>query len=155
MSGTQWLIAFHVLAAFLMVAGALVAGLLHLAAVRRERPSEVALLLGLTRVGVVATGLGAIAALGLGIWLAEHVGYGLKPGWISASLVLWVASGVLGGAGGGPLRRTRELAERLAAEGDAPSEELRARLASPLPVVLNWGSFLAVLAILGLMIWKP
>jgi uncharacterized membrane protein len=49
----------------------------------------------------------------------------------------------------------RELAERLAAEGDAPSAELAARLRDPVWLALSWGSGVAVIAILALMIWKP
>jgi hypothetical protein len=61
----------------------------------------------------------------------------------------------LGGAGGGRDKRTRELAEQLAAGGDQPSAELRARLRDPLTLALSWGSGIVVIAILALMIWKP
>src|SRR5581483_3533488 len=52
-------------------------------------------------------------------------------------------------------RRPRHQAERLATEGDEPSRELSRALADPIALLLNYGSFLAALAILALMIWKP
>ena len=61
----------------------------------------------------------------------------------------------LGGIGGGREKKTRELAERLAAEGDAPSAELTARLRDPVWLALSWGSGIVILVILALMIWKP
>jgi hypothetical protein len=143
---TQWLIGFHVVGAFLFVSGAVAVGALHALAVRRERPSEIAFLLGLTRSAVVVVGIGALVTLALGAW---------NDGWISAALALWLASVVLGGIGGRSARHARYLAERLAAEGDQPSEELRRRLADPVARTLNYGSFLAVVAVLALMVWKP
>jgi len=152
---TQWLIGFHVVGAFLFVSGAVAVGALHALAVRRERPSEIAFLLGLTRSAVAVVGVGALLTLALGAWLVHHEGFAWSDGWISAALVLWLASVVLGGIGGRSARHARYLAERLAAEGDQPSDELRRRLADPLAQALNYGSFLAVVAVLALMIWKP
>lgn len=155
MSTFQWLLALHVLSAFLMLAGGVVAGALHTAALRRERPSEIATLLGLTRGGVVLAGLGSLGALGFGMGLTSHLGLSMGAGWLSAALGLWIASAVLGGAGGRPMRHARQLAERLAAEGDLPSPELRAKVAAPVPLALNWASGVLTVAILVVMIWKP
>jgi uncharacterized membrane protein len=155
MTTVQWLLGFHVVGAFLFVSGAVAVGLLHWAAVRRERPSEIAFLLGLTRWAVLAVGIGALAALGFGASLVHRVGFSFGDAWISASLALWVASVLLGGVGGRSARHARYLAVRLAADGDGPSDELRQTLASPVAHALNYGSFLLLLAILALMIWKP
>jgi uncharacterized membrane protein len=157
LSRYEWLLFVHVLGAFAFLGGAVLAGALSLAALRRERPSEIALLLGLTRVAVVAVGIGSLVTLGIGLWLVGEApfGYGYGDGWIVAALVLWVASGALGGAGGRRDRKTRELAERLAAEGDAPSAELHARLRDPVSLTLSYTSGLLVVAILALMVWKP
>jgi len=148
----QWLLTLHVLGAFLFVSGAVAAGVLHLAAMRRERPSEVALLLGLTRTGVAVNGIGALVSLGLGIWLVDYLpSYDIGDTWIAASLALWVASGIPATIGGRSLRHAR----RLAADGDAPSAQLRRLVADPVALFLNYLSLAMVLAILGLMIWKP
>ena len=59
---------FHLLGALLFVAGIVLAGVAFETARRRERPAEVALLLGLTRLGVllvVSGGLLCIAGVGL------------------------------------------------------------------------------------------
>jgi uncharacterized membrane protein len=152
---THVLLFFHLLGAFCFFAGAAVAGTLQLAALRRERPSEILALLRLTRAGVALVGLGALLTLGFGIALAEHEGIGLSPTWIQAALGLWVASMALGGYGGRTARHARYLAGRLAAEGDAPSEELRALVAARGPLWASYASGLLLLAILGLMVWRP
>jgi len=95
----DWLLLVHILGAFLFLSGSIVAGVLALAAMRRVVPSEVALLLRLTRPVVVFVGVGSLVALGLGIWLAEYVGYGLGEGWVIAAIVLWALSGALAGPG--------------------------------------------------------
>jgi len=152
----QWLLGLHVLGAFLFVSGAVLAGLLQLTAMRRERPSEIALLLRLTRVGVVTVAVGALVTLALGIWLTDELaGVSASDGWIVASLVLWAVSLALGGVGGRAARHARYEAERLAAQGDRPSPELNRLLADPAAFALNYGSLAAALAVLGLMIWKP
>jgi uncharacterized membrane protein len=151
----QWLIGFHVVGAFLFVSGAVAVGALHALATRREKPSEVAFLLALTRPAVAVVGAGALLTLGLGAWLVDEEGQDWEDGWISAALLLWVAAVVLGAIGGRSARHARYLAERLAAEGDRPSEDLRRALADPIAQALNYGSFLAVVAVLALMIWKP
>jgi uncharacterized membrane protein len=151
----QWLIGFHVVGAFLFVSGAVAVGVLHALATRRERPSEVAFLLGLTRPAVAVVGIGAWLTLGLGAWLVHHDGFDWGAGWISAAFVLWLVAVVLGGIGGRSARHTRYFAEQLADEGDDPSAELHRKLTDPVARVLNYGSFLAVLAVLALMVWKP
>lgn len=155
MNRYEWLLFLHVTGAFLLLGGAVVAGVFNVAALRRERPSEIALLLGLTRWAVIAISAGLLITLGFGLWLVHNVGYGWGDAWVIASLVLWVVSGFLGDRGGRLQRETRALAERLAAGGDAPNAELRARLRDPVALALSWSSGLAALAILGLMIWKP
>jgi len=152
---TDTLLFFHLLGAFCFFAGAAVAGTLQLAAIRRERPSEILAFLRLTRAGVALVGIGALLTLGFGIALAEHYGIGFSPAWIQASLGLWAASMALGGYGGRTARHARYLAERLAAEGDAPSAELRALVAARGPLWASYASGLLLLAILGLMVWKP
>jgi uncharacterized membrane protein len=152
---THVLLFFHLLGAVSFFAGAAVVGTLQHAAIRRERPSEVYALLRLAPVGAALVGLGALLTLGFGIALAEHEGLGFSRTWIQAALALWVASMALGGYGGRTARHARRLAERLAAEDDAPSRELRALVAAPIPLGASYASGLMLLAILALMVWKP
>jgi uncharacterized membrane protein len=122
---------------------------------QRERPSEVALLLRLVRPIVVLVGVGSIVALALGIWLAEYVGNGIGQGWVIAAIVLSAVSGALAGPAGKEMRHTREFAERLAEDGDRPSDELRLAVRNPRPLVMNVTAFVLLVAILVLMVWKP
>src|SRR5207248_3849937 len=94
-------------------------------------------------------------ALGFGLWLVADLDFvKWSDGWVIAAVILWFVANALGTNGGRRDRRTRELAERLAAEGDQPSPELRASLRDPLSLALSWGSGLVVIAVLVLMIWK-
>ena len=155
MAKYDWLLLFHILGAFLIFSGSLVAGLLHLAAMRRERPSEIGLLLGLIRPAVVAIGVGAVLTLAIGLWLVHDAGYGYGEAWVIAAIVLWVVGNALGGRGGRPLGEAGKLARRLAAEGDQPNEELRLAVADRRLLVLNYLSMASLVAILVLMVWKP
>jgi uncharacterized membrane protein len=152
----EWLLVFHMTGAFLVLGGAVYAGILNAAAMRRERPSEVVVLYRLVQIAVRAISVGMVLTLVFGLWLIgdeELVKW--SDTWVILALIGWVLANALGGAGGRREKVTRQLAERLAADGDAPSSELRARMRDPLTIALSWGSGVIVIAILALMIWKP
>jgi len=151
----HWLLFLHVTGAGVFVAGAVVAGAAQIAALQRERPSEIAILLRFARYGVALAGVGSLAALGFGIWLVSYIGYGFGQAWISASIALWVLSQALGGIGGRTARHARERAEALAAAGDAPDPELTDLVSHRPSLLLSYASSGAIVAILVLMIWKP
>jgi uncharacterized membrane protein len=136
-------------------AGGAVVGVLQLKAIRQERPSQVYAFLRRAPFGAALVGTGALLTLGFGIALAEHKGIGLSPAWIQASLGLWVAAMVLGAFGGRTARQARHLAKELVAEGDAPSPELCALVAARGPLYASYASFVLLLAIVVLMVWKP
>jgi uncharacterized membrane protein len=146
---------FHLLGALLFVAGIVVAGVAFEAARRRDRPDEIALLLGLTRVGVALVGIGALLVLGFGLWLVHLGGFGYGAGWIDAALVLYVLALGLGALGGQRPKRARRLASELAAAGAPASPELRALLADRRSLAANYAASVAVLAILALMVFRP
>jgi uncharacterized membrane protein len=153
----DWLLFLHVTGAFLFLGGSIVAAVLNNVAQRRERPSEIAVLLRSTRVAVIAISVGVPMLFIFGLWLvsAAPYDYGYGQAWVIAAVVLFVLTNAIGGMVGNREKATRVLAERLAAEGDAPSTELRARLRDPKGLALVWTSFLLTVAILVLMIWKP
>ena len=152
----QWLLVFHMAGAFLLLGGAVFSGILNIAALRRERPSEIAVLYRLIRLAVAAISAGILLTLVFGLWLVADLDYiKWSDTWVILALIGWVLANALGGAGGRREKETRLLAERLAAEGDTPSSELRAQMRDPLTLALSWGSGLVVIAILALMIWKP
>ncbi|HSL64715.1 MAG TPA: DUF2269 family protein [Gaiellaceae bacterium] len=150
----EWLLLVHVAGAIAFFAGMAVAAAGLLAARRRERPAEVELLLGLTRWGVLLVAVGTVLVLVFGAWLVEEGNWGWD-GWVAWALALLVLSALLGGAGGRAPKRARLLAERLAREGDAPSEELRRLLRDPAAAWLNAGAAAAAVAVLALMVLKP
>ncbi len=155
MSKYDWLLFLHVTGAFLLLGGGVVAGALNLAALRRDRPSEILVLFGLIRIAVVAIIAGTVLAFVFGLWLVNEVGYGYGDGWIVAAIVLLILGNAIGGFAGSRDARTAKFAEELVAQGDAPSAELRARVRDPLTLVCNYGSGLILVAVLALMIWKP
>ena len=155
MDKTHWLLMLHIASAFCLVGGSVAAGILNVLAIRAERPGEAAHLLRLIRVALPVIYIGVLGTLGFGIWLWHDKGYGIGEGWIWASLVLWVVLNALGGIGGRHQQRARALAERLAGEGDTPSDELRALLRDTKGLVVSNAAGVATLAILVLMIWKP
>jgi uncharacterized membrane protein len=152
----QWLIFLHVTGAFLVLGGATFGGILNFFALRRERPSDVVVLYRMVSVAVRAISLGMVVTLAFGLWLvADEEVVKWSDTWVILALIGWVLANAMGGMGGRREKETRELAQRLAAEGDAPSVELRARMRDPLALALSWGSGVVVIGILALMIWKP
>jgi uncharacterized membrane protein len=152
----QWLLVFHVTGAFLLLGGAVFAGILNVAALRRERPSEIVVLYRLVRIAVSSISIGMLLTLVFGLWLVADLDYAKwSDAWVIVALVLWVVANALGGIGGRREKATRRLAEQLAAEGDASSPQLRAQMRDPLTLTLSWGSSVVVVAILVIMIWKP
>jgi uncharacterized membrane protein len=125
------------------------------AARRREDPAEIALLLGLARVGVLLVLAGATLVLAFGLWLVDIEGIGYDAGWVGGALALYVVALVLGAIGGRAPRQARLLAARLGAEGRPAEPQLRALLDDRLAAAANYASAAAVLAILVLMVFKP
>ncbi len=146
---------FHLLGALLFVSGIILAGVAFEVARRRERPSEIALLLGVTRIGVMLVGVGALLALAFGVWLVhlEHLSYG--AGWISTSIALCIVVLGLGAAGGRRPKQARHLATKLAAECAPASPGLRSLLNDRVSLAANYSSGMLVLAIVALMVFKP
>lgn len=145
----------HLLGVLLFAAGIVVAGVAFEAARRRERPAEIALLLGLTRAGVLLVALGTLLLLGFGIWLVDLSRWGFGAGWVQASLGLFALAMLLGGLGGQRPKQARRRAARLAEQGLPADAELRALLEHPLSLAANYASSALVLAVLALMVFKP
>jgi len=145
----------HLVGAFLFIGGVTVAGIAFEAARGRARPDEIALLLGVTRIGVVFVGLGGLVLLAFGLWLVEleHLSYGAV--WIVAALALFVATCALGAFGGRRPKQARLLATRLAREGREATPELRALLDDRSSRIANYLSALLLLVMLALMVFRP
>jgi uncharacterized membrane protein len=153
----DWLLFLHITGAFLFAGGIVVAGVLSVAAQLRTRPSEIAVLLGLIRFAVIAIGIGSLLTLVFGLWLVSEAPWGYTYGqaWVVAAIALWVVGNAMGAQGGKRERKTQELAAKLAADGDTPSEELQARMRDPLSMFLSYGSGVLIVVVVVLMVWKP
>jgi len=147
-------LAVHIFGALIFFGGALLAGIVFETARRRDRPSEIALLLGLTRIGALIVVAGAALVVGAGLWLAGEVDQ-FGEAWLLTSLGLFVAALVLGALGGQRPKHARLVATRLADDGDQMTPELRRLLDDPPSRIANYGSSLLVVVILLLMIWQP
>jgi uncharacterized membrane protein len=154
-AGEDWALFFHLLGAFLFVSGVIVAGAAFEGARRRSRPNEIALLLGLSRIGVLLVALGALLVLPFGLWLVHLGRWGYGAAWVDAALALFVAVCILGAHGGRQPKRARLLAEQLAREGAAESGELRAFLDDRVALALNYVAAVLLVAIIVLMVFKP
>jgi uncharacterized membrane protein len=154
-SAAEWALFFHLLGGFLLIAGVIVAGVAFEAARRRRRPSEIALLLGLTRIGVLLVALGAVIVLAFGLWLVQLDRFGYGAGWVVAALALFGIVILLGGVGGQSPKRARKLAARLAREDDVESDELRSLLDDRLARTVNYLSAALLVVIVVLMVFKP
>jgi uncharacterized membrane protein len=146
---------FHLLGAFVLVAGIAVAGVAHAAARRRERPDEIALLLGLARAAVVLVAAGTAAVVVFGLWLVDVSDHGLDEPWLIAALALLAAALGLGAAGGRRPRQARVLATRLRDAGGHPTPELRRLLDDRPSAAANYLAAVAITAIIALMVWQP
>lgn len=146
---------FHVVGVLLFVSGIVLAGVPFEVARRRSDPAEIALILSLTRIGVLLVGAGTIIVLGFGLWLVHLGRFGYSAGWVEAALVLFAVALVLGGIGGRRPKQARRRAVRLAVEQAPVDGELRRLLDDPLSRGVNYASAIAVLGILCLMVFKP
>jgi len=146
---------FHLLGGFSLIAGMIVAGVAFETARRRDTPGEIALLLGLSRIGVLLVAVGTLLVFGFGLWLVHLGNWGYGAGWVDAAIGLLAVTIVLGAVGGQRPKRARVLATQLAVEGAPTSAELRALLDDRPTLAANYLSALLLVAIIGLMVFKP
>jgi uncharacterized membrane protein len=145
----------HLLGALTFVAGIALAGVAFEAARRRPEPAEVALLLSITRLGVLLVAVGTVLIGAFGLWLVHLGRWGYGAAWVDASIGLFLAALLLGGLGGQRPKQARRLAARLAEQREPISGELRALLDDPISRLENYASLALVLAIVVLMVFKP
>ncbi len=153
----DWLLVFHVLAAFALVA-ALVLLWVIVVAIRRVDTPDATLRLGPpVKVGGAVIGVGAIGTIVFGIWLAIVLDrYEVWNGWLIAAIVLWVIAAEVGRRTGQEYERGMEKARELTTAGQTEaSAELGALNRTSRGVVLHMLASVAVLLILIDMIWKP
>ena len=151
----EWALFLHMVGVLLFVGASTAVTTLRLLAIGRAQPSQSALLLRAVRPLVPLVGLGLALTVAAGAWLAHELQVGYGAGWLRWTYLLlgWLV--VVGALAGRLDRRTRELAERVAAAGDEPSPELDRRLRDPVALTLDASMLAATLAIVALMVWQP
>ena len=145
----------HILGALTFAAGIAVAGVGFEAARRRRQPAEIALLLSITRIGVILVAVGTLLVAVFGLWLVHLGSWGYGSGWVDTSIALYVGALALGGFGGQRPKQARRLATELAEQRTPADSELRALLDDPISRGANYGSLVLILAIVAIMVFKP
>ena len=146
---------FHLLGALMLVAGIVLAGAAFEAARRRQRPAAIALLLSITRIGVLLVAVGTVLISAFGLWMVHLGNWGYGSGWVDASIGMYLAALALGGLGGQSPKQARRLATQLAEQNAPITGELRALLDDRVSLAENYGSLALILGIVGFMVFKP
>jgi len=151
----DWVLAFHVLAAFSLVGALVLFSTVIAFGWGRERPSEVVRLFRVSRVGDALFAIGSIGTIVFGIWLAIDE-YSILDGWVLAALVLWAILMETGRREGNLYNRSRDRARELAqGGGDVASGELRELQRSRPALLFHVASCALALLLVLDMIWKP
>jgi uncharacterized membrane protein len=153
----DWILALHLLSAFAYVAGMVVFWVLIYAVRRTDTPEGTIRMAPVVKIGMIATGVGAVGTIVFGLWLTFSVGgYRIWNFWIIAALVLWAIAGGVGGKTGKEYQRGMDKALELEAAGQTgPNAELLAINRTQNGVVLHAVASAALLLLLIDMIWKP
>jgi uncharacterized membrane protein len=153
----DWLIFLHVLAAFALVGAEVLFTFLIAALWRTDMPRDIARVSGISRVGSVLVGVGAVGTLVFGVILAfEADSYAIWDGWIIAALVFWLAFNEIGRRTGKAYDAVGKRAADLVREGrEAPDVELGAAFRSSRALGLHLASLALVALLLLDMTFKP
>jgi uncharacterized membrane protein len=153
----QWMLAFHVLSAFSLIAGLILFWILIVAGRNIDTPAETLRLGPVARVGSATVGVGMVGTILFGIYLAFAIdGYALWDGWILAAIVLWFIGAAVGQRTGAEYMHAPKKALELEEAGQAgPNAELLALNRTSRGVLLHTATSVVALLILIDMIWKP
>lgn len=153
----DWLLFLHVLTAFALVGAEVLFTFLIAALWKRDLPSDIARVSGISRFGTVLVGIGSGGTLVFGILLAfEADSYAIWDGWIIAALVLWAAFNEIGRRTGKAYDEVGARARSLVAEGrDTPNPELGEMFRAPTALSLHISSLAVVVLLLLDMTFKP
>jgi len=153
----QWMLAFHVLSAFALIAGLVLFWVLIVAGRNIDTPVDTLRLGPVAKVGNATVGIGMGGTILFGVYLAFAIdGYAIWDGWILAALVLWLVGAELGRRTGAEYIRAPKKAMELEEAGQSgPNPELLALNRTSRGVLLHSVTSLVALLILIDMIWKP
>lgn len=153
---TIWLLFLHIVAALWLAAGAFAGAVVR---AQTRKATELAARVQGLRIGwrlvSVFSMPGSIAAGLLGLALLGPLGYGFKPGWVHASVGLWLVLLALGIFYTGPwLKKTLAAAEASLRSG-APTDELKRLTAMKAPAIVADIQALGIVLLVLLMVFKP
>jgi hypothetical protein len=153
----DWMLALHVLSAFVLVAGVILFWILIVAVRRTDTPDATLAMGPISRVAEGAVGIGMGGTIVLGVWLAFSVGgYDIWDAWIVVAIVLWFIGADLGRRASAAYVAGVKKAQELRAAGQTgPNAELLALNRASSGVVLQALISVVVLLIIVDMIWKP
>jgi len=153
---TLWINFLHVLAALWLAAGAFAGAVVR--AQTRRAPELAARVQGLRigwRLVTVCAIPGSVVAGLLGVVLVFRLGYGFQPGWVHASVGLWLLLLGVGLFYSAPrLKRMLAAGEASLAAG-APTDELKRLAADKLPGIVADLQALGLVLLVLLMAFKP
>lgn len=153
---TLWINFLHVLAALWLAAGAIAGAVVR--AQTRRAPELAARVQGLRigwRLVTVCAIPGSVVAGLLGVVLVFRLGYGFKPGWVHASVGLWLLLLGVGLFYSAPrLKRMLAAGEASLAAG-APNDDLKRLAADKLPGIVADLQALGIVVLTLLMVFKP
>jgi len=151
-----WLLLLHVLAALWLAGGAFAGAVVR--AQTRKAPDLASRVHGLRigdRLASVYSLPGGIVAGILGFGLLHPLNYGFRPGWVQASIAIWLLMLANGLFYLRPwMKRTLAEAEASLATG-APTDELKRLTAMKAPRILADLNALGVVLLTWLMVIKP
>jgi len=153
----QTLLFFHILGAFLILAGAGVGTATGIAMTRTKNVQTIRVLAQIAhKAEMLGNVPGGILTFVFGTWLIIELDLEFSATWISLAYLIWfVAMGLGTGVLGRFARRVHQRADQLASEGIQESEELAAMAAAPIAPITGNVLHLLTLAILYLMVVKP
>jgi hypothetical protein len=153
----DWILAFHVLSAFALIAGLVLFWALIVVGRRIDTPDGTLALNPVAKVGSATVGAGMMGTIIFGVWLAFSLdAYQIWDGWIIAAIVLWFIGGALGRKTGQEFLAAPTRATQMQADGQTgPSEELLALNRTSRGLALHALTSLVALLIIIDMIWKP
>ena len=153
----EWMLAFHVLSAFSLVAGMTLFWVLIVVGRKIDTPGDTLRLGPVAKVGNATVGIGMGGTIIFGVYLAFAVdSYAIWDFWILAALVLWFVGTGLGRQTGEAFLEGPKKAMELEAAGQTgPNAELLALNQTSRGLAFHAGTTVVVLLILIDMIWKP
>ena len=156
MSLNDWILAFHLLAAFSLVAAEVAFSIMIAALWRTDSTERVTSFMTISRVATVLVIIGSLGTIVFGVWLAiSKDPYDLWDGWVIAAIVLWAATAYVGQQAGQTYGTVAMEAERLAKAATPTSPAVAETFGTSRAFWFHVAATVLVILILIDMIWKP